>query len=146
MTNEVLLLLLRIASSAILIMLLGALFVLILRDYRSAANQIEANRRSYGRLIELHEVNGTYLPTGEFYPLLPLTSLGRSPTNTIALQDSFASGEHAVVALRGGQWWLEDRQSRNGTTLNEELIHQPVVITNGDIVGIGTIRFRLELE
>ena len=84
--------------------------------------------------------------TGETYPLLPLTSLGRSPTNTVPINDSFASSEHALVAFRNGQWWLEDRRSRNGTLLNDMPVTQPVVITDGDIIGIGKIKFRLELE
>ena len=83
---------------------------------------------------------------GRLIPLLPLTSLGRSPTNTIPIHDNYASGEHALVALRGGQWWLEDRQSRNGTMINGMPITQPVIITDGDIIGVGNLSFRLELE
>ncbi len=108
--------------------------------------RIEASRKVYGQMIVLQEHNGSYFPTGHQYPLLQSTSLGRSPTNTIIVDDTFASSEHALVALRSGQWWLEDRQSRNGTTLNEILITQPVVITTGDIIGIGTQRYRLEIE
>jgi hypothetical protein len=106
----------------------------------------EAGRRVFGQLHSLREVNGNYIPTGTHYPLLRLTSLGRSPGNTIPVDDSFASSEHALVALRSGQWWLEDRHSRNGTTLNEIRITAPVIITDGDIIGIGSLRFRLELE
>lgn len=84
--------------------------------------------------------------TGEDYPLLPLTSLGRSPTNTIPINDTFASSEHALVAMRNGQWWIEDRKSRNGTLLNDLPVTEPIVITHGDIIGIGTMKFRLELE
>jgi hypothetical protein len=129
-----------------LILVLAALFFILWRDYRSAVTGIEANRRVYGQLIELKEINGNYLMTGTTFPLLSLTSLGRSPTNAIALNDTFASSEHALVALRNGQWWLEDRNSRNGTTLNEVLITRPAIITDGDIIGIGNIRFRMELE
>jgi pSer/pThr/pTyr-binding forkhead associated (FHA) protein len=84
--------------------------------------------------------------TGETYPLLPLTSLGRSPTNTIRINDTFASGDHALLAMRSGQWWLEDRRSRNGTMLNDLRVTQPVVVTDGDVIGIGNIKFRVELE
>ena len=37
--------------------------------------------------------------------LLPLTSLGRAPTNTIVLNEPFASSEHALVTLRGVWGW-----------------------------------------
>jgi pSer/pThr/pTyr-binding forkhead associated (FHA) protein len=51
-----------------------------------------------------------------------------------------------MLALRAGQWWLEDRESRNGTLLNGERLHGPAVVSAGDIIGIGEIELRLELE
>lgn len=146
MSVEITLLLLRIISASLLIGMLTAILFVLWRDYRSAATRAAASRRTYGSLVVVQEVNGLYLMTGARYPLRPLTSLGRSPTNTVLIEDDFASGEHALLALRNGQWWLEDRQSRNGTTLNEILIAQPTVITDGDIVGVGGKRFRIELE
>jgi len=86
------------------------------------------------------------MATGEEYPLLSLTSLGRAPTNTISINDTFASSEHALLAMRNGQWWIEDRRSRNGTLLNDIPVTEPMVIIHGDIIGIGSIKFRLELE
>jgi hypothetical protein len=143
---DVILLLLRFISSLLLIGVLLVLFVVIWRDYRKASTQAEAGRRSYGQMVVLREIDGQVLLTGERFPLLPLTSLGRSPTNTIPIDDTFASGEHALVALRNGQWWLEDRQSRNGTLLNDFPVIQPMIVTNGDIISIGQIKFRLEME
>jgi hypothetical protein len=143
---DIVLFVLRLVSGGILLLILFALFVILWRDYRSAAVEVEANRRIYGQLVVLQEVDGVYVKTGDSYPLLPLTSLGRSPTNSIRIDDNFASSEHALVAMRNGQWWLEDRQSRNGTMLNDMLINQPVVITHGDMIGIGNTKYRLELE
>ena len=146
MSTDLTLFLLRLISGALLVGVLALLFVVMWRDYRSAVVQVEASRRAYGRLVEMREIDDAFTPTGHSYPLLPLTSLGRSPTNSIPISDNFASGEHALVALRGGQWWLEDRQSRNGTTINGMPIKHPVIITDGDIIGIGSMNFRLELE
>lgn len=146
MSTEVVLFLLRLVSGLLLIGLLLVLFVVMWRDYHSTVTQVAASRRAYGQLIGLREIDGAWVVSGEKYPLLPLTSLGRSPTNTIPINDNFASSEHALVALRNGQWWLEDRQSRNGTTLNGIPMSQSVVITNGDIIGIGSLSFRVELE
>lgn len=146
MTLEVTLFLLRIVSGLLLLGLMVALGAIIWKDYRGAIDHLQANRRAYGKLITLQFIDGNYVVMSESYPLLLLTSLGRAPTNTIVIPDSFASNEHAIVVMRGGQWWLEDRHSRNGTTLNEVPITQPVVMTDGDIIGIGSKRFRLELE
>ncbi|MBL8164312.1 MAG: FHA domain-containing protein, partial [Anaerolineae bacterium] len=137
---------LRVASGLLLLCLLGVILVHLWRDYQRVASQIEAHRRTYGSLVAMREVDGQFLKTGEIHPLLPITSLGRSPTNSVKIDDSFASSEHAVVILRSGQWWLEDRQSRNGTLLNDIPVTQPMVITHGDIIGIGNLKLRLEIE
>lgn len=146
MSEAFLLLALRIVSGLILLAILMSLFIMVWRDYRQSTGQTAAGRRVYGYLKLLRELDGNYHITGEAYPLLPLTSLGRSPTNTIPISDTFASSEHALIALRDGQWWLEDRQSRNGTLINDIRVTQPVVITNGDIIGIGQLKFRVEIE
>ncbi len=146
MQTELILLLLRCISSLLLIALLVALFVIIWREYQKLAMGSDLQRRSYGRLIVMREIDGQVLVTGESYTLLPITSLGRSPTNIIPINDTFASSEHAIIALRNGRWWLEDRNSRNGTLLNDLPVNQPMIITQGDVISIGKIRFRLELE
>ncbi len=146
MGTDVILFVLRLTAGVLLMVWLGALFVVMWRDYRSAVQEAQASRRTYGQLIGLREIDGSYLRTGQIYPLLSLTSIGRAPTNTITVDDNFASNEHAFVALRNGQWWLEDRRSRNGTTLNGMMVKQPIVITDGDVIGIGQLRFQLELD
>jgi hypothetical protein len=145
LTTEFLLFILRIASALLLLALLSALFWIMWRDVR-AATETSSTRRTYGRLSRVYELEQGYVATGEYYPLLPLTSLGRSPTNSVPLDDTFASSDHAVVALRNGRWWLEDRQSTNGTLLNKIPIDQAVIITDGDIISIGQTHYRLDLE
>jgi len=41
---------------------------------------------------------------------------------------------------------VADRNSSNGTLLNGELVREPTVISSGDLIGIGQIQFKLELE
>lgn len=146
MTTEIVLFLLRMVSGLLLISLLVSLFVIMWRDYRSAVEQVSATRRTFGQFIEMRHLDDSLAITGKTYPLFAYTSLGRAPTNAIHIEDSFASAEHAIVFMRNGQWWLEDRISRNGTLLNNVPVTQPVVITHGDIIGIGSMSFRLELE
>lgn len=146
MTLALVLLGLRILSALLLLALVGVLFLVLWSDFSNATAEVEASRRVYGYLIGLKDMNGTYTPSGEMYPLLPTTTLGRAPTNTIRLDDQFASSEHAMVILRSGVWWLEDINSSNGTNLNGLTINQPVIVTNGDIINIGTHHFRLELD
>jgi FHA domain len=137
---------LRLASVVFLLGMLAALFIVLWRDYRTAAVQAADSRRTYGQLVALLQIDDIYAPTGEAYPLRPLTSLGRSPTNSIVIDDNFASGEHATISLKEAHWWLEDRNSRNGTLLNGELIASAIIVTDGDIVSIGNTHLKLTFD
>lgn len=145
MTTEVTLFILRVASAALLLGILGTMFWVIWRDFRQVSEGTQT-RRSYGRVVRVQSIDGRFMVLPESYPLLPLTSLGRTPTNTITIEDTFASGDHAMVALRNGRWWLEDRQSTNGTLLNGVPLNQAVIVTDGDIISIGQTHYRLEIE
>ena len=145
MNTEGLLLALRIAAGLLLLAFVGALFMMMWRDYQAVSREVASRTRKRGRLVVL-SADGTPLKPGLSYPLLPLTSLGRAPTNTIVLNDTFASGEHALVTLRSGQWWLEDRNSSNGTVLNGYRIQEPVVVSAGDVISVGQVDLKLELD
>lgn len=137
---------LRLLSGMLLLAIVGCLFILLWRDFRNAAHYADNSRRVYGQLIALAQLDDLFSPIGESYPLLPHTSIGRAATNSIVVDDTFASSEHATLALRGGQWWLEDQESRNGTLLNGEPIDEGVIVTDGDVIGIGQISFRISLN
>lgn len=154
MSTDVVLLVLRIVSGALLLAFLGTVLGVLWRDYHVTARVARGARRRHGQLVVIRAgqadgADGTATnatPVGAAFPLLPITSMGRAPTNTIVLHDTFCSQEHALIARREGQWWLEDCHSSNGTLLNGELLDNPVVVTSGDVIGIGQIQLRLELE
>lgn len=141
-----LLLALRILTSLLLVGFLAGVFVVLWRDYQAAAGAVSLRTRHRGRLVVIHSDDDDVALPGTAYPLLPLTSLGRGPANTIVLLDSFCSQEHAVVSWRSGQWWLEDRRSSNGTLLNGQIVIEPVVVSSGDVIGIGQVQLKLELD
>jgi hypothetical protein len=144
-TTEVLLFTLRIAGGLVLLGFVCLLFLAIRRDTQLAVVQVAAQRQGHGRLVIIDN-GGLPVPTDTAYPLLPVTTIGRAPTNTIQLPDSVASSHHAVLALRAGQWWLEDRASRNGTTLNGHELSGPTVVSAGDVIGIGHFEFRVDVD
>ncbi len=145
MPAETILFLLRVAAALVLLAFIGAALLMMWRDYRAVSREIDTRTTRRGRLVVLR-ADGSNLEPGTAYPLLPLTSLGRSPANTIRLTDSYASSEHAIVTLRGGQWWLEDRHSSNGTLLNGYRVEEPVVISTGDVISVGQVDLKIELE
>lgn len=135
----------RVVLSLLLYVFLGVLFILLWRDVKSAARQplmTPAVREKPGRLRIVQGGDG--LADDTVLPLAPFTTLGRSEANTIVVADPYASAEHAIVAWRSGQWWLEDRGSRNGTLLNDIPIDEPLIISHGDVIGIGHLRFKFE--
>ncbi len=93
------------------------------------------------------------LPVGTVFPLRSGDDLviGRGRSNTIVVPDPFASIEHASIYGREGQYWLADKGSKNGTFLNGIRIDKPTVLTDGDIIGIGSlnlqfVRWAYEME
>ncbi|HET7089787.1 MAG TPA: FHA domain-containing protein [Anaerolineae bacterium] len=143
---EVALLLARILLIILLYAFLGLIVILLWRDVRSATRREAAstNRPRSARLVLLDHVDG--MRDGDAFALKPYTSIGRAPSNTIELPDSYCSAEHALIVWRNNQWWLEDRDSRNGTLLNDVSIDTPVVIGAGDVIRMGRVRMRLEVE
>ena len=142
---EVALLLVRILLIILLYAFLGLIVILLWRDVRGATRRetASANRPRPARLVLLDHVDG--MRDGDVFALKPYTAIGRAPSNTIELPDTYCSAEHALIVWRNNQWWLEDRDSRNGTMLNDVSIDVPVVIGAGDVIRMGRVRMRLEV-
>jgi len=142
-------LILRFAAIGLLYLMLLGIVVVVWRDWKSTARYLErtreATRRSLGRLVVIRRGQTELLP-GQAIPLAVITGLGRAPTNTVVLSEPFASNEHARLYRRDGRWWLEDLGSRNGTQLNGERLHARAIVVTGDVVGIGGVQMRIELE
>ena len=140
---DVLLLALRLLLITLLYAFLTTVLLMLWRDLRQATSIRETTRPS-GQLVVLYTADET-LAVGTAFPLQPVTSIGRSPTNTIPIPDTYASTQHTLLTWREGQWWLEDQGSRNGTLLNDTRISGPTVVSAGDIIGVGHTRLKLEL-
>lgn len=145
MSPNLALFILRLVLAVLLYAFLGALFWMLWQDVRAAARAATTRGRRLGRLIVLESPLPS-LAQGATFPLMPITSLGRAPTNTATLPDETASLEHALLHLRDGQWWLEDLDSRNGTRLNDAPVHDPAPVVPGDIIGVGRVKLKVELE
>ena len=105
MDTDLVLLLLRIVSAMLLLLILATIYVVMWREYRSLTGPMGDAQHNYGQLMVVEESNGSHITIGESYPLLSRTTLGRAPINSIVLDDTFVSNEHAQIILREGQWW-----------------------------------------
>ena len=144
MSVEVAVFLLRLLSGFILAAFLLALLYIIWRSFNQVTNALEANQLPYTKLVAISDQNGDQR-LGKTFALLPITTLGRSPSNAIVVDDDYASALHASIVLEAGQWWIEDGGSRNGTQLNNQRILQRTALANGDEVRIGRCAYKLEM-
>lgn len=145
MNPAIILLLLRLLSAALLLVFFGLIAWLIYRDIKQTTAAAERGSEVLGalRVVLTESEQGHY---GRTYPLYAVTKIGRSANCTIALDDAFASNEHVMISRGGGQWWLEDLGSRNGTLLNDVLLNAQAVITSGDIIVVGRTALEVDLE
>ncbi|MFQ6058845.1 MAG: FHA domain-containing protein [Anaerolineae bacterium] len=137
--------LLRMGFVALLYLFLFVVVVIIWWDLQVASRRAGEPRRRYGQLIVV-DGGGSGLSPGDAFPLRPVTSLGRALTNTIVLPDPAASAEHALLAYRDGQWWLEDLGSTNGTFLNDARLEEPAIVGEEDVIRVGQVKLKLSLE
>ena len=145
MSVEVAVFILRLLAGLSLIAFLVVLFLIVWRSMRQVNHQLAAARMAHGYLTGLSSETGQANQAAERFPLHAITTLGRSASNTIVVNDDYASAQHARIVLEDGQWWLEDRRSRNGTRLNDVAIDQRAILTDSDVIGIGRFSYRLTL-
>jgi predicted component of type VI protein secretion system len=69
------------------------------------------------------------------------TTLGRRPYNDIVIDNLAVSGEHAAVQMHGGEVYLEDLNSTNGTYVNGKTAKKQQ-LQNGDIIEVGKYKIQ----
>ncbi len=72
-------------------------------------------------------------------------TLGRGEENDIWLDDDLASRYHAELVWERGRVYVTDCNSLNGVVLNGRRIRGSAPLQSGDLLEIGTHRFRFEL-
>ena len=65
--------------------------------------------------------------------------IGRSTDNTIVLEGSTVSQQHASLVRQGKTWMLVDKNSRNGIKINRKRVQEGMMKHN-DIIEIGDLR------
>jgi len=81
-------------------------------------------------------------PAGREHRLAGETILiGRAVENDIVIASKRVSRQHARLRREGRAVLLEDMGSANGTFLNDERLAGPVILRDGDRVGVGDVAF-----
>ena len=81
----------------------------------------------------------------EFQLTKDRTTLGRRPYNDIVIDNLAVSGEHAALQMAGGEVYLEDLNSTNGSYVNGKSIKKQL-LQNNDTVEVGKYKIRFVSE
>jgi hypothetical protein len=130
----------RLLFLGLLYLFLFAVVRILLRDLRAASREPGAE---LGRLVVVASPSGDPA-VGAVFPLDAVTTLGRDVNNSIVVEDQFVSSDHAVLTFRGRAWYVEDRDSTNGTYVNGSRVDGVSSLGFGDQVQVGQAKFRLE--
>ena len=148
--SELLVTILRLGYLALLwIFVLGAMSVLRRDIYgtrifargsvhpsKSAAAPPRQQPRQRGVPTRMHVTGGRMSGTTMALGSTSIT-VGRDPSCTLVLDDSYASTRHARIFPEGGSWYVEDLGSTNGTYLGSERLYGTAALPAGVPVRIG---------
>ena len=140
------LLILRLLLIVLLYLFLMQVVIAITRDLRkTAAVSTDVGRKAASALGHLVVVDSgpSNITPGTSFDLETQTTIGRGPTNTIQIPDSFISSEHTRLSYRNGQWFVQDAGSVNGTFVNNQPAYTALPAKVGDIIRVGYIQFKL---
>jgi pSer/pThr/pTyr-binding forkhead associated (FHA) protein len=103
---------------------------------------------AWGQLIPLAVNPDLADGAAEVHPIAltrQLTVLGREKDCDVVIDDPSTSRHHAEIYWDHGRVQLVDRSSTNGTLVNRQTARGPVLLIDGDILDLGTQRYRFVL-
>ena len=129
--------------------MVGAIYLFLWHVLRVTSRQLKQvaeaqaveSKLNYGTLLVIRAgVGGP--PLNAVYSLQQRTTIGRSESNTITLNDDIVSQKHAEIVWRGGRAFIEDLGSANGTFLNDSEVRGSTPIEHGNHITIGYTTFK----
>ncbi len=98
------------------------------------------------RLSSIHKTEGYQLScNGTVIPLVVQISIGRGPDNTIVLDDSLVSRQHARIQKIKDAYFITDLSSSNGTFVNGAQVPEGkyVKLSKKDVIVLGRTELRV---
>ncbi|OGO61906.1 MAG: hypothetical protein A2029_12865 [Chloroflexi bacterium RBG_19FT_COMBO_47_9] len=100
------------------------------------------NQKAYLEVVSGPDIGMVYPVSGES------VTMGRTSKKAIwelCLNDGTVSRPHATVEKRGSSYYLVDLGSVNGTTINGLFVIEPILLNDGDKIGLGESRLVFHL-
>jgi pSer/pThr/pTyr-binding forkhead associated (FHA) protein len=135
------LLFLRIGMALSLYLFIGWAFFFLWKNFK-VESELLASRKTPPLALTFTNKNNL-TETKHFRD--PEITLGRDPQCEVYLEDETVSAYHARLSYHHGQWWLEDLESTNGTTLNGEKVKTPTIIISNDNIRCGEAALTVRL-
>lgn len=125
----------------LIISLYGFLFLCLVTLWRELEKTIKQQSSEYSPQIQLDIMDGRILKFSQ-----PEISIGRRSGRDIQIDNETVSLDHARIFFTNNSWMVEDRNSTNGTKLNNEALDSPVVLVDGDQIKLGNYEIRVILR
>lgn len=100
--------------------------------------RVRKGRAATHLVVTEGDLAGTKLSLGD----APIT-IGRADDSNLVITDDYASARHARLVPRGGQWYVEDLGSTNGTYLDRAKVTAATPVPLGVPIRIGRTSIEL---
>jgi hypothetical protein len=100
--------------------------------------KVKRGRAAHNLVVTEGALAGTRLTLAESQ-----ITIGRAEDSTLVITDDYASARHARLVPRGGQWYVEDLGSTNGTYLDRAKVTAPTPVPLGVPIRIGRTSIEL---
>jgi pSer/pThr/pTyr-binding forkhead associated (FHA) protein len=137
--SGIVILILRILLAIALYAFLGWVLITIWNDLRQQGYVLTHNK------IPTLVLTGMDSTSQEYQFAQPVITIGRSPTNDLAILNETVSSYHTRLHYYLNQWWVNDLNSTNGTFLNGQQIATSTVLTSGDMLTCGETNFLIAI-
>ena len=85
------------------------------------------------------------LERGNEYYFDRTISIGRSESSGIVLKYPSVSREHAQINSSGGQYFIRDLKSNNGTFVNGRIVSEKQALKSGDVIQISNFEMKFDI-
>lgn len=130
------------------LILVGLVYLFVWRVMRvmMKGSQHDSLISDLGAYLIVSDPGKSKLPRGQTYILDVHSTIGKSSTNLIVVNDSYVSDNHTVIQFIEDRWIMRDINSTNSTYINNLKVIGPVELAHNDIISIGSVKFRMFIQ